>query len=33
VGFEPGRGDSMRLRPEGLRYTTAGGAARRSIGS
>ena len=32
VGFEPGRGDSMRLRPEGLRYTTAG-AARRSIGS
>jgi RimJ/RimL family protein N-acetyltransferase len=33
VGFQPGRGDSMRLRPEGLRYTTAGGAARRSIGS
>ncbi len=33
VGFQPGRGDSMRLRPEGLVYTTAGGAARRSIGS
>jgi RimJ/RimL family protein N-acetyltransferase len=33
VGFKPGRGDSMRLRPEGLNYTTAGGAARRSIGS
>src|SRR6185503_116493 len=32
VGFVPGRGDSMRLRPEGLRYTTAG-ASRRSIGS
>jgi len=32
VGFESGRGDSMRLRPEGLRYT-AEGAARRSIGS
>ncbi len=33
VGFQPGRGDSMRLRPETLIYTTAGGAARRSIGS
>jgi hypothetical protein len=32
VGFVPGRGDSMRLRPEGLRYTIAG-ASRRSIGS
>jgi RimJ/RimL family protein N-acetyltransferase len=32
VGFIPGRGDSMRLRPEGLSYTTAG-ASRRSIGS
>ena len=32
VGFILGRGDSMRLRPEGLRYTTAG-ASRRSIGS
>jgi RimJ/RimL family protein N-acetyltransferase len=33
VGFQPGRGDSMRLRPEGLRYTATDGAARRSIGS
>jgi RimJ/RimL family protein N-acetyltransferase len=34
VGFTPGRGDSMRLRPEGLRsaYATAD-SARRSIGS
>jgi RimJ/RimL family protein N-acetyltransferase len=32
VGFRPGRGDSMRLRPEGLLYTTAD-SARRSIGS
>lgn len=32
VGFIPGRGDSMRLRPEGLRYTTAS-AERRSMGS
>ena len=31
VGFVPGRGDSMRLRPEGLRYTTA--AARRGARS
>jgi RimJ/RimL family protein N-acetyltransferase len=32
VGFQPGRADSMRLRPERLRYATAEGA-RRSIGS
>jgi RimJ/RimL family protein N-acetyltransferase len=32
VGFQPGRGDSMRLRPEGLRYAAAD-AVRRSIGS
>jgi RimJ/RimL family protein N-acetyltransferase len=33
VGFEHGRGDSMRLRRENLRYATADDAARRSIGS
>jgi RimJ/RimL family protein N-acetyltransferase len=33
VGFVPGRGDSMRLRPDGLVYTATDGAARRSIGS
>jgi RimJ/RimL family protein N-acetyltransferase len=32
VGFQTGRGDSMRLRPEGLRYAAAD-AARRSIGT
>jgi RimJ/RimL family protein N-acetyltransferase len=32
VGFQPGRGDSMRLRPEGVTYATAE-TERRSIGS
>jgi RimJ/RimL family protein N-acetyltransferase len=32
VGFQPGRGDAMRLRPEHLRYATAD-SVRRSIGS
>jgi RimJ/RimL family protein N-acetyltransferase len=32
AGFQPGRGDAMRLRPEGLRYATAD-SVRRSIGS
>ena len=32
VGFQPGRGDAMRLRPENVRYATAD-SVRRSIGS